>query len=183
LPRLPGIGSIVRHHPRSGSRAPHPSIEASLRSRTTRRAVWLSRFIQRVNSSQRLPFPSVRQVDLSLTREVLHSIVLRKDRLEIAKFQPRAYPATRALRSMNLVDTVRSVLKQKGQNIWSVSPEAWVYDAIEMMAEKHVGALLVISEGKLLGIISERDYARKVILQGKSSRQTRVKEIMTSPVI
>ena len=76
---------------------------------------------------------------------------------------------------MNLVDTVRSVLKQKGQNIWSVPPDAWVYDAIEMMADKHVGALLVISEGKLLGIISERDYARKVILQGKSSKQTRVK--------
>jgi CBS domain-containing protein len=84
---------------------------------------------------------------------------------------------------MNLVDTVRSVLKQKGQEIWSVSPEVWVYDAIEMMADKHVGALLVISERKLLGIISERDYARKVILQGKSSKQTQVREIMTSPVI
>lgn len=84
---------------------------------------------------------------------------------------------------MNQVDTVRSVLKQKDQNIWSVSPEVWVYDAIQMMADKHVGALLVISEGKLLGIISERDYARKVILQGKSSKQTEVKEIMTSPVI
>jgi CBS domain-containing protein len=84
---------------------------------------------------------------------------------------------------MNLVDAVRSVLKQKGQEIWSVSPEVWVYDAIEMMADKHVGALLVISERKLLGIISERDYARKVILQGKSSKQTQVREIMTSPVI
>ena len=84
---------------------------------------------------------------------------------------------------MNLVDTVRSVLKQKDQNIWSVSPEVWVYDAIQMMADKHVGALLVISEGKLLGIISERDYARKVILQGKSSKQTQVKKILTSPVI
>ena len=84
---------------------------------------------------------------------------------------------------MNLVDTVRSVLKQKDQDIWSVPPEVWVYDAIEMMADKHVGALLVISERKLLGIISERDYARKVILQGKSSKQTQVKEIMTSPVI
>jgi CBS domain-containing protein len=84
---------------------------------------------------------------------------------------------------MNLVDTVRSVLKQKGHNIWSAPPEAWVYDAIEMMADKHVGALLVISKGQLLGIISERDYARKVILQGKSSKQTQVKEIMTSPVI
>ena len=84
---------------------------------------------------------------------------------------------------MNLVDTIAMVLRQKDQNIWSVSPETWVYDAIEMMANKHVGALLVISDGKLLGIISERDYAWKVILQGKSSKQTQVKEIMTSPVI
>ncbi len=84
---------------------------------------------------------------------------------------------------MELVDTVRSVLKQKGQNIWSLPPEALVYDAIEMMAQKSVGALLVISEGKLVGVVSERDYARKVILQGKSSKQTQVKEIMTSPVI
>jgi predicted transcriptional regulator len=52
---------------------------------------------------------------------------------------------------MDLVDTVRSVLKQKGQDIWSVPPEAWVYDAVEMMADKHVGALLVISEGRLRG--------------------------------
>ena len=84
---------------------------------------------------------------------------------------------------MDLVDTVKSLLKQKGRDIWSVSPEACVYDAVEMMADKQVGALLVISEGKLVGIISERDYARKVILQGKSSKQTLVKEIMTSPVI
>lgn len=84
---------------------------------------------------------------------------------------------------MNLVDTIAMVLRQKDQSIWSVSPDAWVYDAIEMMANKHVGALLVISDGKLLGIISERDYARKVILQGKSSKDTQVKEIMSSPVI
>ena len=84
---------------------------------------------------------------------------------------------------MNLVDAVRLVLKQKGQNIWYVSPDSCVYDAIEMMAEKYVGALLVVSEGKLIGVVSERDYARKVILQGKSSKQTQVKEIMTSPAI
>ena len=84
---------------------------------------------------------------------------------------------------MNLVDAVRLVLKQKGQNVWSVSPDACVYDAIEIMAEKYIGALLVVSEGNLVGVVSERDYARKVILQGKSSKQTLVKEIMTSPAI
>jgi CBS domain-containing protein len=84
---------------------------------------------------------------------------------------------------MNLVDAVRLVLKQKGQSIWYVSPNSCVYDAIEMMAEKYAGALLVVSEGNLVGVVSERDYARKVILQGKSSKQTQVKEIMTSPAI
>ena len=84
---------------------------------------------------------------------------------------------------MNLVDTVRLVLKQKGQNVWHVSPDGCVYDAIEIMADKHVGALMVMSEGKLVGVVSESDYARKVILQGKSSKQTQVKEIMTSPAI
>jgi CBS domain-containing protein len=84
---------------------------------------------------------------------------------------------------MKLVDAVGSVLKKKDPNVWSVPPEAWVYRAIEIMADKHVGALLVISDGELAGVISERDYARKVILQGKSSQQTQVREIMTSPVI
>jgi CBS domain-containing protein len=84
---------------------------------------------------------------------------------------------------MNLIDTVRLILKQKGQNVWYVSPDACVYEAIEIMADKHAGALLVISEGNLVGVVSERDYARKVILQGKSSKETPVKEIMTSPAI
>jgi CBS domain-containing protein len=84
---------------------------------------------------------------------------------------------------MNLTDTVRLVLKQKDQNIWSVSPDACVYDAIEIMADKYVGALMVVFEGKLVGVVSERDYARKVILQGNSSKQTPVSEIMSSPAI
>ena len=84
---------------------------------------------------------------------------------------------------MKLVDPIRSLLTNKGGEVWSVSPEASVYAAIEMMAERRVGALLVIEGGRLDGVISERDYARKVILQGKSSKQTQVREIMTSPVI
>ena len=84
---------------------------------------------------------------------------------------------------MNLIDPVRSILKQKGQSVWHVTPETCVYDAIELMAQKFVGALMVVSEGELVGVVSERDYARKVILQGKSSKETPVKEIMSSPAI
>jgi CBS domain-containing protein len=84
---------------------------------------------------------------------------------------------------MKLIEMVTTILKRKGPEVFSLPPHASVYDAIEMMADKHVGALLVISEGKLAGVISERDYARKVILKGRSSKETLVEEIMTSPVI
>jgi CBS domain-containing protein len=84
---------------------------------------------------------------------------------------------------MQLSESIRPILKQKGEFVCSVSPLSSVYDAIAMMAAKQVGALLVLFEGKIVGIISERDYARKVILKGRSSRETTVAEIMSSPVV
>jgi CBS domain-containing protein len=78
---------------------------------------------------------------------------------------------------------VCDLLSGKGRDIWALPPHATVYEAIEQMAEKGVGALLVMEDDELVGIVSERDYARKVILKGKASRETEVREIMSYPVI
>lgn len=78
---------------------------------------------------------------------------------------------------------ISEILHSKGHNAWAISPDATVFDAIQLMADKNVGALLVIENGKLVGIISERDYTRKVALKGKSSKQTAVREILSGQVI
>lgn len=79
--------------------------------------------------------------------------------------------------------TVKQLLEAKGAVIYSVAPDASVFEAIKLMAEKGVGALVVLDAGRLAGVISERDYARKVILHGKSSQATLVRDIMTEKVI
>jgi CBS domain-containing protein len=84
---------------------------------------------------------------------------------------------------MKLSDRITSILQQKGSSVCSVTPSQSVYEAIELMASKGIGALLVIVDNKLVGIMSERDYARKVVLKGRTSKATQVADIMTSPVI
>jgi CBS domain-containing protein len=79
--------------------------------------------------------------------------------------------------------TIRQLLKKKGTDVWSTSPDASVYDALLLLAEKNIGALLVLEDGELVGILSERDYARKVVLHGKTSMGATVREIMVEDVI
>jgi CBS domain-containing protein len=84
---------------------------------------------------------------------------------------------------MNPNGTIGEILNTKGDQVWSISKEAMVFDAIQLMADKNIGALLIIEAGKLVGILTERDYTRKIALKGKSSKQTPVKEILSGQVI
>lgn len=78
---------------------------------------------------------------------------------------------------------VRQLLKEKGDQVWTIAPDASVYDALQLMADKGIGALVVIDNERIVGLLSERDYARKLILQGRSSRNTPVSEVMTTRVL
>jgi CBS domain-containing protein len=84
---------------------------------------------------------------------------------------------------MELSGTVADILQRKSSEVWTIAPEATVFEAIALMGEKNVGALLVLEKNQVVGIISERDYSRKIILQGKSSKETLIREIMTTEVI
>ncbi len=84
---------------------------------------------------------------------------------------------------MNPNSTISEILSRKGSAAWSISPDATVFEAIQLMADKNVGAVLVTEHGKLVGIISERDYTRKVVLKGKSSKTTAVREVLSRQVI
>lgn len=79
--------------------------------------------------------------------------------------------------------TIKQVLEGKGKQVWSVHSDATVFDALKLMAQKEIGALVVIDDGQIVGVISERDYARKIILEGKASKDTPVSEIMSRAVL
>ena len=81
------------------------------------------------------------------------------------------------------MNTVEDILKVKGHDVWTIATDASVYSAIELMTDKKVGALLVVDESKIVGVISETDYTRKVILKGRTSKTTSIKEIMTTDVM
>lgn len=84
---------------------------------------------------------------------------------------------------MNNMFIVKQILNEKGSDVWAVPPDATIYEALELMAERNIGAVLVMEDDRLVGIFSERDYARKVVLQGKASQETLVREGMTEEVI
>ena len=81
------------------------------------------------------------------------------------------------------MQSMAQLLSTKGSRVWSISPDATVYDGLELMAEKNIGALLILDGGRPVGIMSERDYARKIILEGRSSRETQIRSIMTTRLV
>ncbi len=100
---------------------------------------------------------------------------------------PGDFPACRAcytsLWVMKIIGSIATILHHKDENVWTVSPQATVFEAIQLLAAKNIGALPVVENGRLIGIFSERDYTRKIALAGKSSRGTAVREILSSEVI
>ncbi len=85
---------------------------------------------------------------------------------------------------MDIVDSISAILNyKKGKEVWTIAPDCTVFEAIQSMSDRNIGALPVVADGRLVGIVSERDYTRKVILRGRSSRETPVRSIMTEEVV
>ena len=81
------------------------------------------------------------------------------------------------------MQSMAQLLAVKGAHVWSISPDATVFEGLRLMADKNIGALLIVEDGRPVGIMSERDYARKIILEGRSSRDTRIRSIMTTRLV
>ena len=96
---------------------------------------------------------------------------------------PNQSPPERTRKDRNMVISAENLLKAKGGNLWTISPEAFVYQALQELSDRNIGALLVFESGRLAGIFSERDYARKLVLKGRFSKNTKVREVMTEEVI
>jgi CBS domain-containing protein len=84
---------------------------------------------------------------------------------------------------MEIFGTVSDILRGKGAEVWTTTPDVWVFDAVRTMGEKNVGALVVVEDGVVAGVVSERDYTRKVVLRGRTSRDTKVGDILTRPAV
>jgi CBS domain-containing protein len=111
---------------------------------------------------------------------------LREEKLckkSLASFTKPADKGIKDIKPMKASVPISALLHHKGSTTWHISPEATVFDAIKLMADKNIGALLVLSGGKLVGVFTERDYARKIVLHGKSSKETRVKEILSGKTV
>jgi CBS domain-containing protein len=96
---------------------------------------------------------------------------------------PSRYTDCRSGTEIILMHTVRELLREKGSQVWTIGPQATVYEALQLMAAKNIGSLVVLEHGKVAGVFTERDYARKVALQGRSSKTTTIAELMTSDVL
>jgi CBS domain-containing protein len=114
----------------------------------------------------------------------VHPIPLQsaENKLEVIPAMSRFFFVKKHGSTTIMISMVEEILQRKGREVWTIGPKATVLDALKIMAEKDIGALVVVQDDHLVGIISERDYARKIVLKGKASISTRVKDIMTEKI-
>jgi CBS domain-containing protein len=108
---------------------------------------------------------------------------IRNDGFLTAPRAMRSVIQSQKEKSMEIHGTVRDILQNKGGEVWTTTPQNTVYEAIRLMGEKNIGALIAVEDGQVVGVLSERDYSRKVVLQGRTSRDTLVGEILSRPAV